>query len=224
MILAVTPARGGSRGIPRKNIKYIEGKPLIAWSIGHAQDSQMIDQYVVSTEDNEIASVAKQYNAQVAHRSHDLADGSTGIAAVVRDLLPRYDCKAIVLLQATSPVRRPGLIDYCIQEFLKSNADAVVTGFECKLKEFGTYNKPRQELDGFFYDDGNVYVVTPEVIRAGRLWGKNVKRKVISPWENVEIEKPFDFWLCGKILNDIVQNKLDPINFPAIQDFDQLHI
>ena len=221
MILAVTPARGGSIGIPRKNIKYIEGKPLIAWSIGHAQDSQMIDQYVVSTEDNEIASVAKQYNAQVAHRSLELAHDSTGIVTVLQDLLSKFSCKALVLLQATSPVRRPGLIDHCIQEFLNSEADTVVTGFSCNKREFGTYNQGRQDLDCFFHDDGNVYVLAAEVVRAGKICGQKVKRKVISRWENIEIDDPFDFWICEKILNEIEEKVLDPSDFPVIEDFHQ---
>jgi len=220
MILAVTPARGGSKGIPRKNIKSIAGRPLLAWSIGHAQNSRMIDQFVVSTEDPEIASVAKQYNAHVDDRSNELADDTVGVAAVLQDLLPRYGCKAIVLLQATSPVRRPGLIDHCIQEFLDSDVDTVVTGFSCNKREFGTYNQRRQDLDYFFHDDGNVYVVAPEVIRAGRICGEKVRRKVISRWENIEIDDLYDFWLCEKILNDLRQEVLVPNNFLPIQNFD----
>lgn len=85
MKLAVIPARGGSKRIPRKNIKLFNGKPMIAWSIEAALRSQMFDQVIVSTDDNEIAEVACQYGAQVPFiRPATLADDHTGTSAVVR--------------------------------------------------------------------------------------------------------------------------------------------
>jgi pseudaminic acid cytidylyltransferase len=85
MKLAVIPARGGSKRIPRKNIKLFNGKPMIAWSIEAALDSQMFDQVLVSTDDNEIAEVALQYGAAVPFiRPAALADDHTGTSAVVR--------------------------------------------------------------------------------------------------------------------------------------------
>ena len=73
MILGITPARGGSKGIPGKNIKEISGKPLIAWTIEAAKESQMIDRYVVSTEDEEIAEISREYGADVIERAPELA-------------------------------------------------------------------------------------------------------------------------------------------------------
>ena len=85
MKLAVIPARGGSKRIPRKNIKPFNGKPMIAWSIEAALDSQMFDQVLVSTDDEEIAEVARQHGAQVPFiRPASLADDHTGTSAVVR--------------------------------------------------------------------------------------------------------------------------------------------
>jgi N-acylneuraminate cytidylyltransferase len=85
MKLAVIPARGGSKRIPRKNIKLFNGKPMIAWSIEAALNSQMFDQVLVSTDDDEIAEVARQYGAQVPFiRPATLADDHTGTSAVVR--------------------------------------------------------------------------------------------------------------------------------------------
>ncbi|GAA4046886.1 acylneuraminate cytidylyltransferase family protein [Parerythrobacter jejuensis] len=107
MTLALITARGGSKGIPRKNIRMIAGKPLIAWTIEAALSSRSIARVVVSTEDEEIASVARQYGADVPFmRPAELADDNASSQSVVAhacEQLPEY--KDLVLLQPTSPLR-----------------------------------------------------------------------------------------------------------------------
>lgn len=115
-ILGLIPARGGSKGIPRKNIKALCGKPLIAWSIDAALQSRRLDAVVVSTEDEEIAAVARHCGAQTPFmRPHELArDETLGVDPVLHALnaLPGFD--AVMLLQPTSPLRTTEDIDACI--------------------------------------------------------------------------------------------------------------
>lgn len=199
-ILGITPARGGSKGISGKNIKEICGKPLIAWTIEAAKQAKSLDRYVVSTEDNRIMQVAKNYHAEVIERPPELATDKVSTLAVLQDILKRVDADIVVLLQATSPIRNTGLIDSCIQKFLDTGADSLATGFICNYQEYGTNNLPRQDLNGFFYDDGNVYVIKAELIRKGDRFGKNIEKVIISREQNVEIDDEFDFWIAEQLL------------------------
>mgnify|MGYP001574882202 CR=1 FL=1 len=202
MILGITPARGGSKGIPQKNIKMIAGKPLIAWTIEAAKKSKLIDRYVVSTEDGKIAKVAKEYGAEVIKRPLELATDEATTLAVLQHAIKLIPCDIVVLLQATSPIRKPGLVDECIGEFIDNGYDSLATGSICKYIEYGKNDLKRQDIKGFFYDDGNVYVIRADLIRQGDRYGKKRGRKIISRWENVEIDDEFDFWIVEKILKE----------------------
>jgi len=200
MILGITPARGGSKGLPRKNIKLIAGKPLIAWTIEAALKSRLLDKYIVSTEDKEIAKISKQYGADVLHRPPELATDEATTLSVLQHAIQQISCTTVVLFQATSPIRKPGLIDECIREFKDKNYDSLATGFMCKYIEYSKNESRRQSIEGFFYDDGNIYVIKTDLIRKGNRFGKKIGKKLISRWENIEIDDDFDFWLAEKIL------------------------
>ena len=165
--LGVIPARGGSKGVPRKNIKMIAGKPLLAWSIEAAKKSSLLNKVIVSTEDPEVAEVARCYGAEVLMRPPELATDEASTLSVLQHVLANIDCKAIVLLQPTSPNRSDGLIDKCIKKFKDNDYDSIATGFICKYIEYGKNSLRRQEIEGFFYDDGNVYVIDSAMIRKG---------------------------------------------------------
>ena len=199
-ILGITPARGGSKTIPRKNIDDISGKPLIAWTIEAAKESKMIDRYVVSTEDEEIAQIVRGNSAEVLSRPSALATDETTTISVIQHAIEQIPCDVVVLLQVTSPIRRPGLIDECVREFKDNEYDSLATGFTCKYIEYGKNNLRRQDIEGFFYDDGNIYVIKADLIERGERFGKKVGRKVISRWENIEIDDEFDFWLAEQAL------------------------
>lgn len=200
MILGVIPARGGSKGIPRKNIKRIAGKPLIAWTIEAARQASLIDRFIVSTEDEEIAEISREFGAEVLNRPAELATDESDTLNVLKHAVSSIPCDAVVLLQATSPVRSRGLVDECIREFMDGGYDSLATGFICKYIEYGRNDLRRQDIDGFFYDDGNVYVIKSDLIRNGDRYGTSICRKLISRWENAEIDDEFDFWLVEKIL------------------------
>jgi len=201
-ILGITPARGGSKTIPRKNIDDISGKPLIAWTIEAAKESGMIDRYVVSTEDKEIAKIVREYGVEVLSRPSALATDEATTISVLQHVAEQIPCEIIVLLQATSPIRRQGLIDECIKEFISNDYDSLATGFICDYIEYGKNQLRRQDIEGFFYDDGNVYVIKADIVKKGDRCGKKIGRKVISRWENVEIDDEFDLWLAEQILKE----------------------
>lgn len=200
MILGLIPARGGSKGVPKKNIKMIHGKPLIVWSIEKALASKLIDKIVVSTDSEEIACIAKEAGAEVLMRPAELATDTASTQDVMVHALQQYPADTLVLLQPTSPYRSEGLIDECITEFLQNDYDSLATGFMCDYKEYGKNTLPRQQIQGFFYDDGNVYVIKVANILRGDRYGEKIGHKYTSRYENAEIDDEFDFWLLEQIL------------------------
>lgn len=200
IILGLTPARGGSKGIPGKNIKMIAGKPLIAWTIEATKQATMLDKYVISTEDEEIAKITRKYDAEVLYRPPELASDEAATISVLQHTVACVPCDIVVLLQATSPIRRPGLIDECIKDFLDNEYDSLATGFICKYTEYSKNDLRRQDIKGFFCDGGNIYIIKADLIKKGDRYGKKIGRRIISRQENVDIDDEFDFWLAEKIL------------------------
>ena len=200
MILGVTPARGGSKGIPRKNIRMICGEPLIAWTIKAARKSKLLDKYVVSTEDEEIAKISRKYGAEIIERPPELATDESSTLSVLQDILKRIDAEIVVVLQATSPIRNPDLIDDCVRRFLDTGADSLATGFTCKYQEYGTSGLRRQDIKGFFYDDGSVYIIKADLIRNGDRFGRKMERVITDREQNIEIDDEFDFWVAEQVL------------------------
>ncbi len=200
MILGLIPARGGSKGVPGKNIKRINGKPLIAWTIERALESRRLDKVVVSTDSGEIARIAREKGAEILMRPAGLATDTASTQAVMEHALQNYPSDILVLLQPTSPYRSEGLIDACIDEFIENQYDSLATGFICDYKEYGSNTLPRQQIQGFFYDDGSVYVIKAENILKGDRYGKKIGRKLTSRYENAEIDDEYDFWLLEQIL------------------------
>ena len=200
MILGVTPARGGSKGIPRKNLKPIAGRPLLAWTIEAARASQLLDRYVVSTEDAEIAKVASEIGVEVIERPKELATDEATTLSVLQHVLLKIPAEIVVLLQTTSPIRDVDLIDRCIRRFLATRPDSLATGFVCKYVEYGKNELRRQDIPGFFYDDGNVYVVRADLVRAGNRTGTRIERMLLDREQSIDVDDEFDFWIAEQIL------------------------
>lgn len=200
MIIGLIPARGGSKGVPGKNIKIIYGKPLIVWTIERALESKMLDCVIVSTDSEEIADISYKAGAEVLMRPAELATDDASTQDVMVHVLKNYPADILVLLQPTSPCRSESLIDECVNEFEQGDYDSLATGWICDYKEYGTNTLPRQQIKGFFYDDGNVYVMKASNILNGDRYGKKIDRKIISRYQNAEIDDAYDFWLLEKIL------------------------
>ena len=200
MIIGLIPARGGSKGVPNKNIKTICGKPLIVWTIEKAKRSRLLDKVIVSTDSDAIAEIAQKAGAEILKRPDYLATDTASTQDVMVHALESFPADTLVLLQPTSPCRSEGLIDECILEFQERDYDSLATGWICDYKEYGKNTLPRQQINGFFYDDGNVYVIKAENILKGDRYGIRIGHKIISRYENAEIDDEYDFWLLEQIL------------------------
>lgn len=130
-VLAVIPARGGSKGLPRKNLREVAGKPLLVWSVEAALAARKVDMVCVSSDDAEMLEVARMAGAVAVVRpvihATDTATLDKVVAHAVRHLEFRAD--VAVMLQPTVPYRRPGLIDDCIQRLYDTDADSLFTAY-----------------------------------------------------------------------------------------------
>ena len=219
-IIAIIPARGGSKGIPRKNIKILASKPLIAWTIEAAKNSKYLDRVIVSTEDEEIAEISKKYGAEVVERPEELATDASPTGSVIEQVIAyleqneSYNPDAIVLLQPTSPLRFAHHIGEAVKTFLEGGYDSLVGVspshvFIWRMEEEGALpvnydfkkRKRRQDAKPEYKENGAIYIfkkqnfMEEKTIPCGRV-GLS-----IMPVENsFEIDDEFDFWLCEEII------------------------
>lgn len=128
-IIVVIPARGGSKGLPGKNIRPLAGTPLIGHAVQVANDSQYTDKVIVSTDSQEIAAVGRKYGADISLRPANLATDTALISTALRDLLKKQaeDYEYLFLLEPTSPFRTPSLLDLCISEIIDGDFDSIAT-------------------------------------------------------------------------------------------------
>jgi CMP-N,N'-diacetyllegionaminic acid synthase len=211
-VIAIIPARGGSKGLPRKNVRDLARKPLIAWTIEAAFDAGLKGNVYVSTDDDEIAHVASLYGAKVIKRPPVLAmDDSPSEDALihaVKYLLENGEqIDAVVFLQATSPIRADGDIDRAINLFLDSNADSLlsVSPSHVLLWEetpdgpapinYDYCHRPRrQAMKSQFKENGSIYIFKPSILLEGknRLGGRIVLFKMKEE-SGLDIDNEADF-------------------------------
>ena len=219
--ISIIPARGGSKEVPRKNIKLFHGKPLIAYSIESAKSSRSVDRVIVSTDDNEIAVISKSYGAEVIMRPDSLAtDTSPSESALIHvvETLEKNNSTEIDLitfLQATSPLRPEGLIDKCFDKMTLEEGDSLVSVC-CEMpfywkekngegKSIHDYRvRPmRQDIkkeEMIYKENGSLYIVKRDTLikEKNRLGGKIILFPM-KPEDAFEIDSEFDFWLLEKI-------------------------
>lgn len=154
-VLAIIAARGGSKGIPRKNVQPVAGRPLIAWTIDAARQSRYVDRLIASSDDDEIIATARAHGCEVPFvRPAEFArDDTPGIEPVLHALgvLPGYD--VVVLLQPTSPLRTAQDVDSCIEQLVESGAPSCVSMCAAECHPFLTYQRaPDGALRSFVAD------------------------------------------------------------------------
>ena len=220
-IVAFIPARGGSKGVPQKNIKLVAGKPLIAWSIEQALASKLINRVIVSTDCPEIARVAKNYGAEVPFLRPDSISGdkATTESAMLHCcgyLAERNEFPELfILVQATSPIRSENQFDNAISYFRQSNYDSLLTvslshRFTWKnpsnpSASYDFMNRPRRqdikEEDQEYLETGSFYITKTELLvkNNNRLVGK-VGMFETPEDESYEIDSLVDFKVCEEIL------------------------
>lgn len=192
MILALIPARSGSKGIKNKNLKKVGGIPLYQRAINAAKQATKVDKVVVSSDSKTILKRCKVQKIEVLKRPKKLANDKTKMGEVVLHAYKYYKPKVIVLLQPTSPFRDGRLIDRCIKIFSASKYDALATGFYAQLCPFAKNNKQRQQFKKHFYDDGNIYIFSKETILAKSKFGKRNCKVEIDKKQNIEIDAEND--------------------------------
>ncbi len=224
-VFGVIVARGGSKGLPGKNIKLLGGLPLIAWSIQASKSSKLLSHTIVSTEDSQIAQIAKQHGGLVPFlRPKELARDDSDLTDVVQHAVQWLEDEkkikpdVIVLLQATSPLRDPIDIDDTIQLLIVTGADSAQTITEDRhhplyryyldsekrlsplLKDI-PHTTRRQDAPAIYFPTGSVYVVTYKVLmEENSLRGKDQRGLVRSFETSIDIDDIWDLRLAELIL------------------------
>ena len=223
-VLGLIPARGGSKGVPRKNIRLLNGKPLLAYTAEAARQAKTLSRTILSTEDEEIAGIGKFYGLDVPFmRPLELAQDTTPSLEVVRHtLLTLKDAgenfDAVCLLQPTNPLRRAEDIDACVGLFIESNADSVISVLpvpheynprwvfwqngegRMSLSTGDTEIIPRrQDLPPAFHRDGSVYVSRSEIIIDRQsLYGEKILGYEMLPEFSANIDTEEDWMAVEK--------------------------
>lgn len=217
-ILALIPARGGSKGIKNKNIKLFNGKPLIEWTIRSALNSKLIDKIVVSSDSNKILNISKKLGADVILRPKNISGDKATTESVIKHCVKYFKnfYQTIVLLSPTSPLRKKNDIDKAIKFFYKKKLDSCFSG--SKLNDFliWNYNRVNKKYKSINYDfkkrgnrqsrqldyveNGSIYVLKPYLLakKNNRIAGK-FDIYNMNFWQCFEIDEKDDWKLLETI-------------------------
>lgn len=225
-VLAIIPARGGSKGLPGKNILGLKGIPLIAHTILAAKSSKVISRVVVSTEDSHIANIGKSFGAEVpCLRPKELAEDSSNVIEAIFHMLnylktkENYNPKYIVLLQGTSPLRNSNHIDEAIEKMINGNFNGIISVCECEVNPYwtnifkgdqleyfikeGKNISRRQDLPKIYRYNGAIFAATEEFfLKEKSFEGKGVTGYVMDRESSVDIDTEFDFNLVKMIMEN----------------------
>jgi N-acylneuraminate cytidylyltransferase len=229
-VLVVVPARGGSKGLPRKNARLLAGQPLVAHAIRAGLEASLVDRVLCSTDDEPIAELARAAGAEVPFlRPSELAQDTTEdwpVFAQALDWLAEHEGwqpPIVVNLRPSTPIRRPGLVDDAIRLLVEQDVDSVKTVCLARqhphkmwlLQDAGRmepYLKtafrlergpdvPRAELEPIYWQTGHVDVTWRKTIEEQRtLIGRSVAGLVVAPETSIDIDGPFELELAELVL------------------------
>lgn len=223
-ILAIIPARSGSKRLVHKNIKILKNKPLIAWSIEAALKSKYIKNVIVSTDSQEYARIAMQYGAQVPYlRDRSLSDDTSSSFDVIKNIIDFYankniSFKHIVLLQPTSPLRNNKHIDEALDLFFKKKANSVISVCECEhsplwsntIPENGAMdlflpseikNLRSQDLEKYYRLNGAIYIAKiKEFMQYKGFFMPNSFAYKMESIYSIDIHTDYDFKMASLLL------------------------
>ena len=216
-IIALIPARGGSKGIPKKNIIKFCGKPLISWSIGQALGSKFINDVYVTSDDKAILKISEDAGAKTVRRPGSLASDTSPTEAALLHAIGEIEHRSsktpdiVVFLQATSPLRTSEDIDKSIGLFLSEKADSLFSGtilddfciWEHKDNKYNSISYDhrkrgrRQERKPYYLENGSIYIFKAGILKkhGNRLGGKIVFFEMPF-WKSYEIDKAGDIKIC----------------------------
>jgi N-acylneuraminate cytidylyltransferase len=227
-IVAIILARGGSKGVPKKNTKALMNKPLIYHTIIDAIEAPSINQIYVSTDDLEIASIAQRYGAVTIKRPDNLAEDTASSESALLHALEGIESLGthpdlIVFLQCTSPIRTGFEIEKAIQKLKAEEADSLLSvspshrflweqvGGEAKAINYDYKHRPRrQDLNSQYVENGSIYIFKPWVLKeySNRLGGK-ITLFHMSEAAALEIDSPLDFELAEFLMQKMVISYAD---------------
>lgn len=221
-ILAVVPARGGSKGIPKKNIALVNGKELIAYTLDAAKGSKYIDEIVVSTDSEEIAQVVQREGVRVLPRPSELAQDTSRTIDVVMHVIKTLSSEGyeyLVLLQPTQPLKLPAHIDRAIEELIENNYSSLVSVFPADnhpvlLRTMGEDKRlapllkvnstiRRQDFKKYYVVNGTIYVNRIKELTPDTSLNDNEYGFEMPPEFNLDIDEPADL----KRFEAILQSK-----------------
>ena len=217
--IAIIPARGGSKGVPRKNIRLLKDKPLIAHSISAAKESKYTDKVYVSTDNLEIAEISRQYGAEIINRPDELAGDTASSESALIHALSEIEQSGVspdlvVFLQCTSPIRTGTDIDKGIAKLQADNADSLLSVSPshrflweevdgvAKSINYDYRDRPRrQDMQPQYVENGSIYIFKPWVLKefGNRLGGK-ISLFVMSEAASWEIDSPLDFEIAESLM------------------------
>jgi len=218
--LAIIPARGGSKRLPRKNVLDLAGKPLIAWSIEAGLKSKYIDKVIVTSDDDEILNIATQFQSEVIKRPKELAsDSATSFDALKHTIENMESYDYIILLQPTSPLRDQDDIDEAIELLDIKTADAIVSVCEMDhsplwsntldislsmqgfLKD-DILNKRSQELETYYRLNGAIYISqTEKLLQEESFFLKeNIYAFIMNRKKSIDIDEEIDFKIAEVLM------------------------
>lgn len=220
MNVAIIPARGGSKGLPGKNILPLAGKPLIVWSVEQALSARSVDRVIVSTDDEEIASISKLAGAEVIYRPMAISGDEASSESALRHVLDTLSeqCEApdnVIFLQCTSPIRSPGCIDQAFKEYASKAADSLLSvtpshRFLWELsadgygepKNYDPLHRPRrQEMDNTYQENGSIYIFSRAMFeRTGSRLGGKIALFVMEEETSYEIDSSTDFAIVEMLM------------------------
>lgn len=213
-VLGFIPARGGSKGLPRKNLIPLAGRPLLVHTIQAARASELLDRVVVSTDDQEIAAVATNHGVEVIARPAELAADNTLMLPVVLHALEvladrGYLPTLVVTLHPTSPFRSPTLIDRAIRTFAAGDVDSVLTVRAVNPRigwlQHGLFvpGFDPERPEPVYVDAGAVYVNRVDQLTHGRSFvGRRARAIVLDKIEGLDLNTPADLEVAACIIED----------------------
>jgi N-acylneuraminate cytidylyltransferase len=218
--IAIIPARGGSRGIKKKNIKLLVDKPLIAYSIEQSLNSKQIIETYVSTEDNEIKDVAIKYRAKVIDRPVELASDTASTESVLLHAAEylNNEFDYIVLLQPTSPLRYSSQIDEAIDLIINQQGDSLLSVYENHSFLWNRNGTPinydykarprRQDKNWEFVENGSIYITKKEtLLKEKNRLGNKIITYLMPKWMSFEIDETLDFKLVEYLIKTKYNSK-----------------
>ena len=215
--IAIIPARGGSKRLPKKNVLALNNKLLLEHSIDYAKRNlDVVDKIVVSTDDDQIKQAALRNNIEVIDRPHQLASDTASTLSVLQHVLKTIDelYDEVILLQPTNPCRPKNLLQMAYKVYLESNVDSLMTVSSTDKKlgkitdnAFIPYNytmgQRSQDLEPLFYENGLLYITKTKRIVEGQLLGDNNYPYIVNhPYANVDIDTLDDFKYAAFILTN----------------------